>query len=165
MLTFRTKMRLSDIEAVRRISSSTKLFDHNDVEITASLAEEALELQQNPQWRDAAHDIRFIFAEQDGAICAYVCYGRIPDSDTAYELYWLATDKQFQGQGIGHLLLQQVIQLIRQAGGSKIYIKTEGRSGYHATHVFYNRCGFELEARLKQYYGKNDDCCIYSKSV
>lgn len=60
MLTFRTKMRLSDIEAVRRISSSTKLFDHNDVEITASLAEEALELQQNPQWRDAAHDIRFI---------------------------------------------------------------------------------------------------------
>ena len=156
MLTFRTKMRLSDIEAVRRISSSTKLFDHNDVEITASLAEEALELQ---------HDIRFIFAEQDGAICAYVCYGRIPDSDTAYELYWLATDKQFQGQGIGHLLLQQVIQLIRQAGGSKIYIKTEGRSGYHPTHVFYNRCGFELEARLKQYYGKNDDCCIYSKSV
>ena len=122
MLTFRTKMRLSDIEAVRRISSSTKLFDHNDVEITASLAEEALELQQNPQWRDAAHDI-------------------------------------------GHLLLQQVIQLIRQAGGSKIYIKTEGRSGYHPTHVFYNRCGFELEARLKQYYGKNDDCCIYSKSV
>lgn len=112
-----------------------------------------------------AHDIRFIFAEQDGAICAYVCYGRIPDSDTAYELYWLATDKQFQGQGIGHLLLQQVIQLIRQAGGSKIYIKTEGRSGYHPTHVFYNRCGFELEARLKQYYGKNDDCCIYSKSV
>ena len=127
MLTFRTKMRLSDIEAVRRISSSTKLFDHNDVEITASLAEEALELQQNPQWRDAAHDIRFIFAEQDGATCAYVCYGRIPDSDTAYELYWLATDKSsFRGRVSAICSCNRLSSSFARPAAAKFILKPKG---------------------------------------
>ena len=81
MLTFRDYITPEDIETVRRISSSTGVFDNDDTEITVELAHDAL-LQQQNDMEEIAHDIRFLFAEQDGETCAYACYGHIADSDS-----------------------------------------------------------------------------------
>lgn len=165
MLSFRSKIKSSDIDDVRKISKSTGIFDANDVEITAALAEEAFDIQQNPELSDAAHDIRFALAEENGKVCAFICYGKITDSINTYELYWLATHKEHQGKGIGRMLLNYVIEEIKNIGGTKIYLKTDGRPSYTPTRKFYDNCGFELEARLKQYYASNDDCCIYAMNI
>ena len=161
MLTFRDYITPEDIETVRRISSSTGVFDNDDTEITVELAHDAL-LQQQNDMEEIAHDIRFLFAEQDGETCAYACYGHIADSDSTYELYWLSTHNNFRGQGIGKKLITRLIEKIQELGGSKIYIKTDGKDLYKPTRRFYDSCGFRVEALLKQYYDKHDDCYIYS---
>ena len=78
------------------------------------------------------------------------------------ELYWLSTHNNFRGQGIGKKLITRLIEKIQELGGSKIYIKTDGKDLYKPTRRFYDSCGFRVEALLKQYYDKNDDCYIYS---
>lgn len=164
MLTFRNKMLPGDPEIVRMISSSTGIFDSDDTEITVELAENALEQQNNPE-EEIAHDTRFLFVEIDGVTCAYACYGHIADSDSTYELYWLSTHNNYRGQGIGKKLVAKLIEVIQEEGGSKLYIKTDSREDYTPTRHFYDSCGFEVEARLKQYYDKNDDCFIYSRCI
>lgn len=161
MLTFRTNITSRDLERVREISASSGLFDEDDVDITVCLADDALYQLQHPEDEDYPHDTNFLFAEQNGVTCAYACYGEIADSNGTYELYWLATHNDYRGQGIGHMLINELIRRLKKQGGRKLYIKTEGRPQYQSTRRFYDSCGFTLEATLKQYYDRHDDCCIY----
>lgn len=162
MLTFRNDVVATDLEDVRKISSSAKNFDNEDVKITVSLVDNALYCKEHPEDKDLAHDTQFLFAEQDGKTCAFACYGHIPDSDSTYELYWLATHCQYCGQGIGKRLVSELINRLKAEGARKIFLKTDGKEQYKETRRFYDSCGFTLEATLKQYYAKYDDCCIYS---
>lgn len=162
MLTFRTKITAADLENVRRISASTDNFDEDDVDITVSLADDALYRLQHPEDEDLAHDTQFLFVEKDGKTCAYACYGHITDSNSTYELYWLATHRNYRGQGIGKKLIAELIRRLKAEGASKLFLKTDGKEQYKGTRHFYDSCGFVLEATLKQYYDKYDDCCIYS---
>lgn len=162
MLTFRYIITADDIEKVRNISASAPNFDNNDAEITAHLADDALYQIEHPEDEDYPHDTRFIFAEKDGITCAYACYGEIADSNGTYELYWLATHAEYQGQGIGRQLINKLVEHIKSLGGRKLYLKTDSKPEYKNTRKFYNSCGFILEAVLKQYYDRYDDCCIYA---
>ena len=51
---------------------------------------------------------------------------------------------------------------VRELGGKKLFVKTEGTEQYLPTRKFYESCGFKLEAVLKEYYDDKDDCYIYS---
>jgi hypothetical protein len=54
---------------------------------------------------------------------------------------------------------------IRSAGGRQIYIETSNRADYLATRGFYLRCGYEMEAVLKDFYAPNDGKVIYVRPV
>ena len=161
MLTFRYTINADDIEKVRNISASAPNFDEDCVDITAHLADDALYQAEHPEDEDYPHDTNFLFAEIDGVTCAYACYGEIADSDGTYELYWLATHAKYPGRGIGRQLIAQLVKHIKALGARKLYLKTDSKPEYKATRNFYNSCGFTLEATLKQYYDRHDDCCIY----
>lgn len=161
MLTFRSKINSSDLNNVRRISASTGIFDKDSVNITVCLADDALYQLEHPEDNDYPHDTNFLFAEKDGITCAYACYGKIADSDATYELYWLATHNDYRGQGIGKQLIFELLRILQAKGCRKLYIKTDGEPRYEATRRFYAACGFTLEAVLKQYYERDDDCWIY----
>lgn len=165
MLTFRTDVTPVDLQNIREISASTGFFDEEVVEIPVAMADDALYQIHHPDDEDLAHDINFIFAEVDGKTAAYACYGHIADSNSSYELHWLATHNDYRGQGIGKQLINELIKNIKADGGTKLYVKTDSTEQYKSTRHFYDSCGFTLEAVLKQYYEKNDDCCIYSMSL
>lgn len=162
MLTFRTQVTPEDLENVREISASSGIFCEDDVDITVSLVDNVLYQLAHPEDEDLAHDTSFIFAELDGRTCAYACYGHIADSDSTYELYWLATHNDFRGQGVGKKLIKELIRNLRIEGATKLCVKTDSKEQYKATRHFYDSCGFTLEATLKRYYDQNDDCYIYS---
>ena len=56
---------------------------------------------------------------------------------------------------------EHVEQAIRAAGGRLIYIETSNRGQYAPTRGFYERCGYQLDAVLKDFYGPGDDKCIF----
>ncbi|MDD3891005.1 MAG: GNAT family N-acetyltransferase, partial [Bacteroidales bacterium] len=103
----------------------------------------------------------FIFVDIDGKTLAYACFGEIPCTKGSYDFYWLVTHKNYQGKGIGKLLMAEVQQQVKNFGGRVIYIETSSKPQYEPTRRFYENYGCELEAVLKDFYDIGDDKCIY----
>ena len=155
---FRNEIFEQDLESIKDILSSTGFFEGAPDEIDAALKSARQALKDGNTIENHA----FLFLEQDAETIGYTCFSRIPCTLSTYEIHWLAVHNNQRGRGIGKLLLNEVIKIIRQAGASKLILKTAGRDLYIPTQKFYLSCGFKEEARLKNYYSKGDDCLIYS---
>lgn len=150
----RSEVLPTDEAHVREIVAATGLFRPNEVDVAAELVRVRL--------RDgAASGYEFMFAEQNGNVLGYACYGLNTVTLASYDLYWIAVRPNLQGQGIGRQLLQAVEEKIAAAGGQQIYIETSHRADYAATRGFYERCGYALEGVLRDYYAPGDDRAIY----
>ncbi len=154
--TLRSKVTSADRDAVRRIVEATGFFRADEVEVAVKRIDEGLA-------KGEASGYYFIFAEFDGEIVGYACYGPIACALGSYDLYWIAVDPQRQGQGIGQVLLREAERQIALQGGRHIYIETSGRPQYTPTRAFYERCGYEVAAVLPEFYDRDDDKVIWRK--
>ena len=91
---FRTNVLPEDVYAVEKIVKSTGFFNAEEEEMAVELVEERLLIGD-------ASGYFFIFAEIEGKVCSYSCYGPIDGTQDSYDFYWLATLNEYRGQGIG----------------------------------------------------------------
>ncbi len=155
-IALRDEVHPADRERVRRIVESTGFFKPAEVEVAVELVDERLT-------RGPSSGYHFLFAERDGQVVGYACYGPIAGTAASYDLYWLAVEDSCRGQGLGRVLILEAEQLIHRAGGRRVYIETSHRPQYVPTRHFYERCGYHLEAILKDFYAPGDDKAIYVK--
>lgn len=155
-LTLRDTVRDDDRDAVQQIVAATGFFRSDEIDVAVELVDTRLKIGD-------ASGYHFIFAEKDGNVVGYACYGPIACAIGSYDLYWVAVDPACQGRGIGGLLLKEVERRIEQEGGRHIYIETSGRPQYEPTRTFYEHCGYELAAVLKDFYDTSDDKVIWRK--
>ncbi len=155
---FRDEVAASDQIAVRSIIESTGFFREDEVEVAVELVDERLA-------RGNASGYCFVFAQSEGEVVGYACFGPIACTLGGYDLYWIAVRPEFQKQGIGRLLLDAVVRRTCVAGGRRIYVDTSGQFTYEPTRRFYERNGFHCEARLIDFYAPGDDRLIYVKSL
>lgn len=147
-----------DCETVRGLVERTGFFTRDEVAIAVELVD--ARLSDGP-----ASGYQFVFAELDGALAGYACYGPIPCTAASYDLYWIAVEPKFQRHSVGRMLMDVVESQVAARGGERIYIDTSGRNQYAPTRAFYERSGFDAEARLKDFYAPGDDRVIYVKSL
>jgi D-alanine-D-alanine ligase len=157
-ITFRYEPVPADRQAVRAIVQSTDVFNATEVDTAVELVDERLS-------KGPASGYHFVFAEREGEMLGYTCYGPIALTAGSYDLYWIAVSKSSQGLGLGRILLQKSEELVRQSGGRRIYIETSNRHDYTPTRMFYLRCGYTQEAVLKDFYAPGDDKVIYSSAI
>jgi GNAT superfamily N-acetyltransferase len=157
-LTFRTIPEERDIRNIRQIVESTKFFYDHEIDVAVELVEERLALGESTGYY-------FVFAEVDGVTAAYSCFGPIPMSRTSFDLYWIATHNDFRGKGIGRKILDETFRQAREMGCKIIIAETSGLPHYEPTRAFYDNTGFELEARLKDFYDTGDDKLFYTKRI
>jgi D-alanine-D-alanine ligase len=156
--TYRYAVTPADLRRIRELVESTAVFSPVEVEIAVELAEERL--AQGP-----ASGYHFVFAEREGRVLGYACYGPIALTLGSYDLYWIAVDKTTQGQGLGRALMEKVEELVRAEGGRRIYIETSTRPPYLPTRAFYLRAGCRLECVLEDFYAVGDGKAIYVKTL
>jgi len=101
----------------------------------------------------------------DKKVRGYACYGPVPLTESAYDLYWIVVDPVSQGTGLGRRLLQYVEQDIRNRGGSMVLIETSSQESYGATVRFYERSGYDLAARIRNFYKIGDDKLVFQKEL
>jgi GNAT superfamily N-acetyltransferase len=154
----RYEVQPDDIATVRRIVESTGFFYAPEVDVAVELVEERLK-------RSDASGYQFVFAERDGRTIGYTCYGPIACTLASYDLYWIAVDSSERGHGLGRALMAVTETAIADRGGQRVYAETSGRDQYSPTRVFYERCGYEREATLKDFYASGDDKVVYGKRV
>lgn len=161
MLSFRNTIKKEDLVAIKQILKSTGFFEQAPDEIDVALELAHLSLTEGNHVENYA----FIFAEENQKTVAFCCFARIPCTISSFEIYWLGVDKQYQGKGVGKQLISHIIQELQKIGAKKIVLQTAGRDQYIPTQKFYTTVGFNLEARIKDYYAQGDDCLIYTIGI
>lgn len=148
----------ADRDAIRRLADSTGFFRPDEVDVAVELVD--TRLKNGP-----SSGYEFLFAESDGQTIGYACYGPIGCTLGSYDLFWIVVDKAAQGRGLGRGLVQEVEQRVQVAGGRRIYVETSNRPQYLPTREFYLRCGYAIDAVLKDFYDDGDDKMVLVKDV
>ncbi|MGH6932976.1 MAG: GNAT family N-acetyltransferase [Dongiaceae bacterium] len=147
-----------DIAAVRDLVQSTGFFSDQEVATAVELVEAYLTY-------GPACTYRFIFAEAEGQLAGYACYGAIPLTRSSYDLYWIAVRPALQGGGLGRRLIEATEAEVHAAGGSQIYVDTSSRPLYAATRAFYRRLDYQPAADLPDFYAPGDGKMVFAKRL
>ena len=155
---FRKTVVPSDIMSVTQILKSTGFFKPHEIDVAIELIEDRLKNGEGCGYQ-------FCFLEIEGRTVAYGCYGEIPCTIKNYDLYWLAVDNNFRGNGIGRLLLEKIESDIKSHGGRGIYIETSNKEQYTPTISFYENCNYQQIALFNDFYDINDNKAVYYKKL
>lgn len=152
-------LRAGDRSGIRELVVAAGNFNETEVETAVELVDEALAKG------DASGYLFLVLEVEDGeqALQGYACYGPVPLTVGVYDLYWIVVDPVSQGRGYGRLLLAAVENRVRALGGRKLLIETSSQASYAGTVRFYERSGYELAARICDFYKVGDDKLVYSK--
>lgn len=103
--------------------------------------------------------------EANSAIIGFICYGPTPLTDGTWDIYWMAVSREKQGQGIGHVLMDAAEREIRKAKGRLAIIETSSIPSYEKTRRFHMNQGYEIIARIPDFYTPGDDKIIMRKHL
>jgi ribosomal protein S18 acetylase RimI-like enzyme len=140
------------------ILSSTPEFKPNEVEV----AEEVIDSYLTHGTEEGYH---VEIAEEDGEVLGYVCFGETPLTIGTWDIYWIAVDKNKRGHKVGKALSDVAEKTIKEAGGRLIIIETSSVPLYENTRKFYLACGYEIIARIPDFYAVDDDKVILQKKL
>ena len=150
-----------DRARIEEMVVSSGKFTHAEIAVAMELVDEALSRGE------ASGYILAVLAEggPQPAVQGYVCYGLAPLTDGVYDLYWIVVDPASQGKGFGRRLLDYVEGDVIARGGRMLLIETSSQQTYGGTIRFYEKSGYELAARIKNFYRIGDDKLIFSKEL
>jgi len=135
------------------------LFESSDVEVIQELWTEFITKGNEASW------YHFIAARRDVQVVGFACYGQRPLTQGTYDLYWIAVDKNHHRQGIGEILLSEAERQVKECGGRLLIAETAGKSAFEPTRRFYLKTGYELEARIRDFYAPGDDLVVFTKRL
>jgi GNAT superfamily N-acetyltransferase len=108
-------------------------------------------------------DYHVVVAEDAAGVHAYACWGPVPLTKGAYDLYWIATHPNSRGRGFGRALMAYVENKALEYGGRLLAAETSSKESYEKTIEFYHRLGFEEASHIKDFYDVGDDRLIFVK--
>ena len=155
-LSFLYELRMWDPERIRYLIQATGFFTEAEIRVAEDLAKERLS-------KGGSSEYHFVMAEQDGRLIGYTCYGPIACTHSSYDIYWIAVHPRFQGRGLGRRLVEETERLIRERGGTRIYVETSQRPQYDGTRAFYKRAGYRSEAVIPDFYAPGDGKIIFCR--
>jgi ribosomal protein S18 acetylase RimI-like enzyme len=85
-----------------------------------------------------------------------------------WNLYFIAVHPSQQGNGIGGTLTNHVERHLQQAGpdtAQVLIVETSSTDQYARTREFYPKQGYVEEARIRRFYGPDDDKVVYWKPL
>ncbi len=110
-------------------------------------------------------DYQVVVATKDGQVVGYICYGPTPMTEGTFDLYWIASDPQVRGQGVGAALVAAMEGDIRRHNGRVIRVETSAMEAYGPTRGFYSGMKYVEECRFKDFYRQGEDLIILSKRI
>ena len=90
----------TDTERVKEIIESSGFFSPQEIDVARELVQERLA-------KGVSSGYFFLFAEAEGRVVGYACYGPIPCTVQSFDLYWIAVEQSLRGTGLGRELLQR----------------------------------------------------------
>ncbi len=155
---FRRNVAPEDRRRVRAIVESTGFFSREEADVAVELVDERLA-------KGASSGYEFVFAEVDAETVGYACFGRVPLTQSSFDLYWVAVRPGKQRGGLGRALVEEVERRVVSLGGGQLYADTSGRQQYAPTRAFYTAMGYAQAARLPDFFAPGDDKVVFAKRI
>jgi ribosomal protein S18 acetylase RimI-like enzyme len=127
-----------------------------------TVAEEIIDSYLNDPSGSGYH---ILVAEVNSTVTGYICYGPTPMTEGTWDIYWEAVARERQGQGIGSTLTESAEKEIVRAKGRLAIIETSSTPAYEKTRHFHISHGYEIVARIPDFYAPGDDKLILQKRL
>lgn len=159
-LSIRRGLEAADRAPLEAVIRGTGFFNPEEIAVAIELIDDRLSLGEESHYR-------FLVAETEGAgtreIAGYACWGPIPGTVAAVDLYWIVVHPERQGRGVGAALLRAAEEWIAASGRGRVYVETSTRAQYDPTRRFYLACGYALAAELPDFYAPGDGKAMFLK--
>ena len=152
----------ADRSGVFRILENAGNFTPEEVGTALELIDEWLDLGEHSGYLTYVLDAR---DEESSEVLGYVCFGPTPLTESTYDLYWIAVDKSKHRGGVGKRLLKFAEEEIVRRGGKMLLVETSSQETYGGTIQFYEKTGYDLVGKIKEYYKPGDDKLIFAKRL
>lgn len=131
-------------------------------EATGLFPPEGLQMMAEAYESNHDADSFWLTDDDDGPVGVAYCE---PErmTDGTWNLQMILVHPNRQGQGRGTKLLQHVEQTVTQRNGRMLIIDTSGVPEFEQTRAFYKKCGYETEARIRDFYAAGDDKVVFRK--
>lgn len=153
---FRYTPRPRDVAEVETVLKATGFFKSCEIGVGVELVNDRL--SEGP-----GSGYEFVLLDGKESLAGYCCYGSIPCTASAFDIYWIAVHPDYQGKGMGRRIYNKTETRIQKMKGDRIYIETSQRRQYLPTRKFYENVGFERIALINDFYGPGDGKVIYCK--
>lgn len=103
--------------------------------------------------------------DDDGSLCAAAYFAPEMMTQGTWNLYFIAVQPALQGQGRGGKLLSHVEHHLKDKGERILIIETSGLASFELTRAFYDKHGYDEEARIREFYAAGDDKVVFRKAL
>ena len=152
----------ADRSGVFRILENAGNFTPEEVATALELIDEWLELGEHSGYLTYVLES---IGEDASEVLGYVTFGPTPLTESTFDLYWIAVDKSKHRGGVGKKLMKFTEEETVRRGGKLLLIETSSQETYGGTIQFYERSGYELVGKIKEYYKPGDDKLIFAKTL
>jgi GNAT superfamily N-acetyltransferase len=147
-----------DLPEILEISRNVGVFSQEEVDTVDELFQGYL---SDP----VKSGYNYLSCRKDGQLAGFACWGPTALSHGTVDLYWICTDKAFQGQGIAAALFGAVEENAREAGRWQLVIWTSSKPEYAQARRFYLKMGCDLTVQIADFYDRGDDLCVYMRKL
>ena len=154
-----------DTTALIALADATGLFQPNQLEELGEMLSDYFGgSNDSDSLLDGKAERFWITDDDNGAVgVAYCEMERMTDQTWNLQLIAIRPDRQ--GQGRGATLLGYVEQILMARGGRVLLVETSGTPDFERTRAFYRKCGYEEEARIRDFYQAGADKIVYRKAL
>ena len=143
-----------DYEDLERLFRRAEAFTEKEITV-------ALEVFNAACVGDVDYRTLGLFARKE--LVGYVCYGPAPISEGTFIVYWMCVDPRYRRRGLGRYLLKRAEEEALNEKTRMVVIETSGKPSYRGTRLFWQACGYRLEAKIDDFYGPGDPILFYVK--
>jgi ribosomal protein S18 acetylase RimI-like enzyme len=152
-------MTLADRTAIAELIVSVENFNRSETDCALELVDIYLHDRKQSDYNVA------VAQNSDANVQAYACWGPVPLTKGAFDLYWIATRPSSRGLGFGRALMNHVERHVMSVKGRLLVVETSSKDSYKKTVGFYHSLGYEETARIKDFYDIGDDKLIFVKRM
>jgi ribosomal protein S18 acetylase RimI-like enzyme len=145
-------MKKEEIKRILEFSKETDVFTDKEID----------DLQESLEYEPTDFYVKKCFVEGSNII-GCICYGEAGLAKYTYDIFWIMVDPKHQNKGIGGMLLKHAEDEMKGRGAKLLVMQTSSIDKYLPTRSFYEKKGYKIEGRIKDYYNKDDDLVIFVK--
>lgn len=88
-----------------------------------------------------------------------------PMTEGTWNMLALAVHPDYQGKGLGRMIVQKVEHTLVEKAARLVIVDTSGTESFAKARAFYQALGYEVEARIRDFWSAGDDKVTLRKSL